>query len=185
MSTSGLFAKTIPAQEYRLRGCTQPPTHDGMIARRPRRLLFSLALPLALSACQEDLDSDDTLLLGTADDDDDDDDDDSSNDDSPWVPDEPQAMMAGARLKPAIDTNPHPRIFETTFVTSERQMKVRGERVSVFAYNGRVPGPLISVKEGDRVIVHLKNKLPEGWDTTIHWHGIEGNNAADGTPVTQ
>lgn len=47
----------------------------------------------------------------------------------------------------------------------------------------RVPGPLIEAKQGDRVVVHFRNELPEG--TTIHWHGIRVPNAADGTPTTQ
>jgi len=40
----------------------------------------------------------------------------------------------------------------------------------VFAFNGQVPGPLIHVKEGDDVTVHVTNNttLPH----SIHWHGI-------------
>lgn len=56
----------------------------------------------------------------------------------------------------------------------------------VFAFNGQVPGPLIHVKEGDDVVVHVTNNttLPH----TIHWHGIDqiGNWQNDGVPgVTQ
>ena len=38
----------------------------------------------------------------------------------------------------------------------------------VFAFNGQVPGPLIHVKQGDEVTVHVTNNtsLPH----TIHWH---------------
>src|SRR5665647_675621 len=40
----------------------------------------------------------------------------------------------------------------------------------VFAFNGQVPGPLIHVREGDDVTVHVTNNttLPH----SIHWHGI-------------
>lgn len=56
----------------------------------------------------------------------------------------------------------------------------------VFAFNGQVPGPLIHVKEGDDVTVHVTNNtsLPH----TIHWHGIDqiNNWKNDGVPgVTQ
>lgn len=56
----------------------------------------------------------------------------------------------------------------------------------VFGFNGQVPGPLIHVKEGDDVTVHVVNNtsLPH----TIHWHGIlqKGTWRNDGVPgVTQ
>ncbi|TAJ16170.1 MAG: copper oxidase [Rugosibacter sp.] len=56
----------------------------------------------------------------------------------------------------------------------------------VFAFNGQVPGPLIHVKEGDDVTVHVTNNtsLPH----SIHWHGINqiGSWQMDGVPdVTQ
>ena len=58
---------------------------------------------------------------------------------------------------------------------------------NTFAFDGQVPGPLIHVREGDKVIVHVTNNtsLPH----TIHWHGINqshGNWKMDGVPmVTQ
>lgn len=55
-----------------------------------------------------------------------------------------------------------------------------------FAFNGQVPGPLIHVKEGDDLIVHVTNNtsLPH----TIHWHGTYQTSTwkMDGVPgVTQ
>ena len=89
-------------------------------------------------------------------------------------------------VKPAKDINPHPRIFETNIVAAPHQMTLAtGETATVFAYNGQVPGPQINAKEGDRVIVHFTNNLPEDFPSTIHWHGIELNNKSDGTPATQ
>ncbi len=52
--------------------------------------------------------------------------------------------------------------------------------VSVWGYQGTVPGPLIRVRRGERVRVRLKNGLEQ--PTTIHWHGIRINNAMDGVP---
>lgn len=54
-----------------------------------------------------------------------------------------------------------------------------------------IPGPEFRLKVGDRVIVHFVNNLdpsglnPEANVSGIHWHGIELNNASDGTEVTQ
>ena len=54
----------------------------------------------------------------------------------------------------------------------------------VWCYGGSVPGPEIRLRRGDRVRVHLDNRLPQ--DTTIHWHGLRVPNAMDGAPdVTQ
>jgi FtsP/CotA-like multicopper oxidase with cupredoxin domain len=56
----------------------------------------------------------------------------------------------------------------------------------VFAFDGQVPGPLIHVKEGDDVIVHVTNNTT--LSHTIHWHGqYQTNNwHMDGIPgVTQ
>jgi FtsP/CotA-like multicopper oxidase with cupredoxin domain len=55
-----------------------------------------------------------------------------------------------------------------------------GTSTEVFAYNGHVPGPTLDVREGDRVIVHFRNDLPE--PTTVHWHGIHLPFESDGSP---
>jgi len=97
-----------------------------------------------------------------------------------------QAGTDNIKIKKAKDINPNPNIFETTIIAKPKKIKLaNGKKVTVFAYNGQVPGPEIRVKQGDRVIVHFKNKLPEDFPSTIHWHGIELNNKSDGTPMTQ
>lgn len=61
---------------------------------------------------------------------------------------------------------------------------LKEQKVSAYAYNGIVPGPLIRVKNGQRVRVRFTNNLPV--DTTVHWHGIDVPNSMDGVPgVTQ
>ncbi|MDQ6932887.1 MAG: copper oxidase [Candidatus Eremiobacteraeota bacterium] len=52
--------------------------------------------------------------------------------------------------------------------------------VGAYAYNGQVPGPLIRIRQGDRVRVVLTNHLQE--PTSIHWHGLVLPNAMDGVP---
>ena len=51
---------------------------------------------------------------------------------------------------------------------------------TVWAYEGRVPGPEIRVQQGDRLRIAVTNRLAE--DTTVHWHGIRVPNAMDGVP---
>ena len=59
-----------------------------------------------------------------------------------------------------------------------------GRTVKAMAYNGRVPGPEIRLREGERVRIVLMNSLAE--PTTIHWHGVDVPNAMDGVPdITQ
>ena len=56
-----------------------------------------------------------------------------------------------------------------------------GVTSEVFAYNGHVPGPTLDVREGDHVIIHFRNNLPE--PTTVHWHGIHLPVESDGSPL--
>lgn len=55
-----------------------------------------------------------------------------------------------------------------------------GVKSEAYAYNGHVPGPTLEVREGDHVIVHFRNELPE--PTTVHWHGIHLPFESDGSP---
>ena len=58
---------------------------------------------------------------------------------------------------------------------------VPGTTTAVFAYNGQVPGPTLEFREGDHVVIHFRNHLPEA--TTIHWHGLHIPAAQDGSPL--
>jgi manganese oxidase len=55
-----------------------------------------------------------------------------------------------------------------------------GKYVHAWGYNGQVPGPVIRVTEGDKVRVVVKNNLDT--PTTVHWHGVDVENEADGVP---
>lgn len=59
-----------------------------------------------------------------------------------------------------------------------------GPEFKAYSFNGQSPGPVIRVREGQRLRVSLKNSLPH--PTTIHWHGLPVPNPMDGVPqVTQ
>ena len=55
-----------------------------------------------------------------------------------------------------------------------------GRMGHAFAVNGTVPGPLIRLKEGQNVRLHVTNRLRE--DSSIHWHGLLLPFQFDGVP---
>jgi FtsP/CotA-like multicopper oxidase with cupredoxin domain len=84
----------------------------------------------------------------------------------------------------AVDTNPFPKIFETTITAKQATVDIgQGIRANALTFDGSIPGPTFRLDVGDRVIVHFRNQLDE--ETGIHWHGIEVPNPIDGTPLTQ
>jgi len=74
-----------------------------------------------------------------------------------------------------------PRTVEVNLTAAVARLSLQpGVTSETFAYNGHVPGPTLDVREGDRVIVHFRNDLPEA--TTVHWHGIHLPFDSDGSP---
>ncbi len=55
--------------------------------------------------------------------------------------------------------------------------------VRMLAYNGSIPGPVLKVKEGSEIVVHVENQ--GDMDATVHWHGLRLDNRFDGTHETQ
>src|SRR6056297_3886003 len=58
--------------------------------------------------------------------------------------------------------------------------KIDGKQGGAIGINGTVPGPLIRLKEGQDVLLRVKNELDE--PTSIHWHGILLPFEMDGVP---
>ena len=90
------------------------------------------------------------------------------------------------------DTNPDPAIVEVELIASPGTIEyMPGKPARIWGYRDgaidgskpSVPGPMLVAHQGDQVIVHFKNELPEA--TTIHWHGIRLANAYDGSDHTQ
>jgi len=73
-----------------------------------------------------------------------------------------------------------PPAREILLAASPVTVDVGGRAVTTWAYNGRVPGPEIRVRQGERLRIVLRNDLPQ--PTTIHWHGLPVPNAQDGVP---
>ncbi|XP_061339643.1 laccase-7-like [Gastrolobium bilobum] len=59
---------------------------------------------------------------------------------------------------------------EHTFNVQNKTIKRLCKEQVIVTVNGLFPGPTISVREGDTVIVHVFNKSP--YNITIHWHGV-------------
>lgn len=78
-------------------------------------------------------------------------------------------------LEPKIDEEW--KVFDITVKQVEYEVEP-GIKVPIWAYNGQYPGPLIRVKEGDKVRVNVTNEIE--YSTTVHWHGLLLENAADG-----
>lgn len=93
-------------------------------------------------------------------------------------------------MTPFRDTNPAANVVEVQLVAGPATHAfLAGKPAEVWAYRDgsggspSVPGPLLVVNQGDHVIVHFRNELPE--ETTIHWHGIRVPFGSDGTHVSQ
>jgi FtsP/CotA-like multicopper oxidase with cupredoxin domain len=94
---------------------------------------------------------------------------------------QPPGWDRDLRLKEAVDRNPDQRIVEIDLTARVAEVEIApGRRVSAWTYDGGLPGPLIRVNVGDRLVVHFSNQLPK--PTTVHWHGLRIPIQMDGVP---
>ena len=84
----------------------------------------------------------------------------------------------------AVDTAPAADVVEIALEAKPIEHEiVPGVTVTMWAYNGQLPGPTVEARVGDEVVIHFKNSLAE--PTTIHWHGLRIPSDMDGTPRVQ
>ncbi|MDE2364227.1 MAG: multicopper oxidase family protein [Hyphomicrobiales bacterium] len=62
--------------------------------------------------------------------------------------------------------------------TSLRLLPQPAAETACYGFDGVAPGPVLRVKQDEDVRVRLVNKLDQ--PTTLHWHGLRGENAVDG-----
>src|SRR5262249_11511101 len=86
---------------------------------------------------------------------------------APDIPDLPFTMDGGTK------------VFHLVAQPLQRRI-VPWKTLDVWAYNGSCPGPTIQVTQGNRVRIHVENRLPES--TSMHWHGLEVPIEQDGVP---
>ena len=94
---------------------------------------------------------------------------------------QPPGWDRDLKLREAVDRNPDPHIVEIDLDARVAAVEIGpGIRTEAWTYNGGLPGPLIRVRAGDRLIVHFTDHLPQ--PTTVHWHGIRVPIQMDGVP---
>jgi FtsP/CotA-like multicopper oxidase with cupredoxin domain len=89
-------------------------------------------------------------------------------------------LLAGAR--PAFSAAPGTELSGREFdlTIDELPVNFTGAPRRAVAVNGRIPAPLLRMRQGDAVTIRVTNKLRE--PTSIHWHGIILPADMDGVP---
>lgn len=61
-------------------------------------------------------------------------------------------------------------VLSVELTASEQWVDLAGRQARLYAFNGRVPGPVLEARPGDDVQVRLRNTLRE--PTNLHFHGL-------------
>lgn len=99
------------------------------------------------------------------------------------VADQPPPPLEVRGVTTLVDESPEPDVVEVSLTAGVTQVTIDGKVVEAYTYNGQFPGPLLEARQGQRIIVHFTNALPE--PTTIHWHGLRIPAEMDGSPRIQ
>ena len=99
---------------------------------------------------------------------------------SPWLPpDDPSAPEARPSEIALLDDGD-----TLDLVAGPVRRTIKGRSVTLYAFNGQIPGPMIRVSRGAEIVVRFANRL--AMPAAVHWHGIRLDNRFDGVPgVTQ
>jgi FtsP/CotA-like multicopper oxidase with cupredoxin domain len=99
---------------------------------------------------------------------------------SPWLPtDDPSAPLARPSEVVALDDGD-----TLDLVAGRVRRTIKGRSVTLYAFNGQIPGPMIRVPRGAEIVIRFLNRID--MPASIHWHGIRLDNRFDGVPgVTQ
>jgi len=101
-------------------------------------------------------------------------------------PPAPRAALIEGQPLPTLpslsNTSVDPSQFVASLSAAPAQLELAtGSRTGLWLYNGAFPGPLIELREGQRVSVRVENRL--SIDTTVHWHGLPVPPDQDGSPM--
>jgi len=92
-----------------------------------------------------------------------------------WLPAWAQPISSGA-MTPLAELS-----GEDIALSVKAQMfTVDGRTTRAIGINGTVPAPLLRLREGQRVRLHVSNDLDE--ETSLHWHGLLVPTQMDGVP---
>jgi CopA family copper-resistance protein len=94
---------------------------------------------------------------------------------SAYMPAWAQPVSAGiAKPLPTVSGD------DITLKVAHQMMMIDGRQSHAIGINGTVPAPLIRLREGQNVRLHVVNDLDE--ETSIHWHGLLVPFQMDGVP---
>jgi len=94
---------------------------------------------------------------------------------APWFPAWAQPVSAGiVRALPTVSGE------DIRLRIAHQMMTIDGRESHAIGINGTVPAPLIRLREGQNVRLHVENALDE--DSSIHWHGLLLPFHMDGVP---
>ncbi|APR53149.1 copper resistance system multicopper oxidase [Sphingomonas koreensis] len=94
---------------------------------------------------------------------------------SAWLPAWAQSVSTGLiRPLPTVSGE------DITLKIARQTMMIDGRRSQAIGINGTVPAPLIRLREGQNVRLHVVNDLEV--DSSIHWHGLLVPPEMDGVP---
>lgn len=69
---------------------------------------------------------------------------------------------------------------DITLQIAHRMLRIRGRETHAVGINGTIPAPLLRLRQGRTVRIHVDNKLDE--ETSLHWHGLLLPFQMDGVP---
>lgn len=93
----------------------------------------------------------------------------------PWLPAWAQSGSAGlATATPELSGD------DITLRIAHHMLTIRGRDTHAVGINGTIPAPLLRLKQGRTVRIHVENDLDE--ETSIHWHGLIVPFQMDGVP---
>jgi len=102
---------------------------------------------------------------------------------APFLPSPPMgmAMLPEAKKRVIVELASGDTLrMEAAMVTKT----IAGKTLTMYGYNGQIPGPLIRVDQKSTIYVQFVNNIE--LPTTVHWHGLRLDNRFDGVPgVTQ
>jgi FtsP/CotA-like multicopper oxidase with cupredoxin domain len=95
---------------------------------------------------------------------------------APWLPPhDPSAPEARPSTIVPLDDGD-----TLDLVAGRVRRTLEGHPVTMYAFNGQIPGPLIRVARGAEIVVRFANRTD--MPASIHWHGIRLENRFDGVP---
>jgi FtsP/CotA-like multicopper oxidase with cupredoxin domain len=89
------------------------------------------------------------------------------------------SLKAAAVLALGLATLP---VFagEYNLVIARTPINITGRPATAITINGQLPGPTLHWREGERIVIHVTNRLKES--TSLHWHGLLLPADMDGVP---